>query len=129
MVSAEILKHWQVPVYASVASQCALANKLLADGETLTITNFPSIQALAIPGHTLDHTTYHFSDVVFTGDTLFTAGCGRIFEGTAEMMLGSLQKLAALPNNTRIYCGHEYTEKIYSLRVLLSQAILLFRQD
>jgi len=66
-----------------------------------------------IPAHTSGHVAYHFPSVraVFTGDTLFAAGCGRLFEGDAAQMVASLAKLAALPDDTRVYCGHEYTEK------------------
>ena len=68
-------------------------------------------QIIATPGHTLGHITWHFADdgVAFAGDTLFTLGCGRVFEGTMEQMWASMQKLAALPPETVIYCGHEYT--------------------
>jgi hydroxyacylglutathione hydrolase len=66
---------------------------------------------IATPGHTLGHITWHFDDdrVAFAGDTLFTLGCGRVFEGTMEQMWSSMQKLAALPPETVVYCGHEYT--------------------
>ena len=66
---------------------------------------------IATPGHTLGHITWHFPDdsVAFAGDTLFTLGCGRVFEGTIQQMWNSMQKLAALPANTTVYCGHEYT--------------------
>ena len=64
-----------------------------------------------IPGHTTGHIAYHFYNEkkIFTGDTLFSLGCGRIFEGTYEQMFNSLNKLKKLPKNTEIYCGHEYT--------------------
>jgi hydroxyacylglutathione hydrolase len=67
---------------------------------------------LFIPGHTKGHIAFHFRDskAVFCGDTLFSIGCGRMFEGTPEVMWPSLLKLRALPDDTRIYCGHEYTE-------------------
>ncbi|OGQ78811.1 MAG: hydroxyacylglutathione hydrolase [Deltaproteobacteria bacterium RIFCSPLOWO2_12_FULL_60_19] len=68
-------------------------------------------RVLFIPGHTKGHVAYLFDDNLFCGDTLFTAGCGRLFEGTAEQMHDSLKKLMALPGNTMVYCGHEYTEK------------------
>lgn len=66
---------------------------------------------LFIPGHTTGHIAYYFEqdDAVFTGDTLFSLGCGRLFEGTPKQMWKSLEKLASLPNQTRIFCGHEYT--------------------
>jgi hydroxyacylglutathione hydrolase len=70
-------------------------------------------QAITIPAHTSGHVAYHFPSVraVFTGDTLFAGGCGRLFEGDAAQMMASLARLAALPDDTRVYCGHEYTEK------------------
>ena len=69
------------------------------------------IDVLAVPGHTLGHVAYYLcnSKVVFTGDTLFSLGCGRIFEGDAEMMWHSLDVLRHLPEDTLMYCGHEYT--------------------
>ena len=68
-------------------------------------------RVIETPGHTLGHIVYVFdaAGVAFVGDTLFSLGCGRLFEGTAPMMRQSLEKLAALPDKTRIYCGHEYT--------------------
>ena len=64
-----------------------------------------------IPGHTLGHIAFHFfkEKKIFTGDTLFSLGCGRIFEGTYEQMFNSLNKIKKLPKDTEIYCGHEYT--------------------
>lgn len=70
------------------------------------------IEVIATPGHTLGHICYYFpgAATAFTADTLFAVGCGRIFEGTPAQMHQSLQKLAALPDDTVVYCGHEYTE-------------------
>jgi hydroxyacylglutathione hydrolase len=70
-------------------------------------------RVITIPAHTSGHVAYHFPDAhaVFTGDTLFAGGCGRLFEGDAAQMTRSLAKLTALPPDTRVYCGHEYTEK------------------
>jgi len=67
-------------------------------------------EVLFIPGHTTGHVAYLFENNLFCGDTLFTAGCGRLFEGTPEQMQASLTKLMALPDDTKVYCGHEYTE-------------------
>lgn len=69
------------------------------------------VEVIGTPGHTLGEISYYFPDdaMVFTGDCLFALGCGRIFEGTPEMMWQSLQRLAALPRDTKVYCGHEYT--------------------
>ena len=72
-----------------------------------------SVKILHIPGHTLGHICFFFEKekIVFTGDTLFSLGCGRIFEGDHKQMLTSLNKIKKLPKNTKIYCGHEYTYK------------------
>ena len=72
-----------------------------------------SFEVIFIPGHTKGHIAFYFEDekIVFTGDTLFSLGCGRVFEGTYEQMFSSLNKLKNLPIDTKIYCGHEYTKK------------------
>ena len=82
----------------------------LADGDAVRIGAHAG-RVIAIPGHTLGHIALHFAEarVAFVGDTLFAMGCGRLFEGTAEQMHDSLQRLAALAEDTRLYCGHEYT--------------------
>lgn len=69
-------------------------------------------RVIEVPGHTRGHVAYHFADdhVVFVGDTLFALGCGRLFEGTAAQMWNSLGKLMALPDDTTVYCAHEYTQ-------------------
>src|SRR5205823_5628923 len=65
-----------------------------------------------VPGHTAGHIAFHLADAaaIFTGDTLFAMGCGRLFEGTPADMFGNMQRYAALPDATAVYCGHEYTE-------------------
>ncbi len=68
------------------------------------------VRVLEIPAHTRAHIAFVFDDAVFTGDTMFAMGCGRLFEGTPAMMWASLSKLMALPDATRVYCGHEYTQ-------------------
>src|SRR5579863_158881 len=82
------------------------------DGDTVAVGALKG-RVLGIPAHTNGHVAYHFPQLnaVFTGDTLFIAGCGRVFEGKAQTMVDSLAKLAALPDGTQVYCGHEYTEK------------------
>ena len=85
----------------------------LADGEAFEAAGLHG-RALYIPAHTSGHLAYFFEEngpSVFSGDTLFAAGCGRLFEGSPAQMMSSLAKLAALPDATRVYCGHEYTEK------------------
>jgi hydroxyacylglutathione hydrolase len=71
------------------------------------------VAVISTPGHTAGHVSYHIPDasVAFTGDTLFSLGCGRLFEAGADVMLASLRKLVALPPDTAIYCGHEYTQQ------------------
>ena len=78
-------------------------------------------RVVLIPAHTSGHVAYHFpaEHAVFTGDTLFAGGCGRLFEGDAAQMMASLARLAALPCYTRVYCGHEYTEKNLRFAALL----------
>jgi hydroxyacylglutathione hydrolase len=82
------------------------------DGASIRIGGLEA-RVIGIPAHTNGHVAYYFASMgaVFTGDTLFVGGCGRVFEGNAATMVGSLAKLVALPADTRVYCGHEYTEK------------------
>ncbi len=82
---------------------------LIEDGERLAIAGL-AIDVLAVPGHTLGAVAFAIGDAVFTGDTLFVGGCGRLFEGTAAELHASLtERLGRLPPATRVYCGHEYT--------------------
>jgi hydroxyacylglutathione hydrolase len=85
---------------------------LLNDQETWIHENFEA-KVIYIPGHTLGHICFYFykEKSVFTGDTLFSLGCGRIFEGTYSQMFDSLMKFKKLPEDTKVYCGHEYTKK------------------
>ena len=82
----------------------------VAEGDTVELGEAKA-QVLDIPAHTRAHIAFWFGpeDAVFTGDTMFAMGCGRLFEGTPAQMWTSLNKLAALPGETRVYCGHEYT--------------------
>ena len=84
----------------------------LSDKEIWRKNNFEA-KIYHIPGHTSGHICYHFfkQNILFTGDTLFSLGCGRIFEGTYEQMFTSLQLIKSFPLHTKIYCGHEYTLK------------------
>ncbi len=89
----------------------ALTNPV-ADGDKFKVGSLEA-RVIGIPAHTNGHVAYYFPQLksVFTGDTLFVGGCGRVFEGKAATMVDSLKKLAALPDDTKVYCGHEYTEK------------------
>ena len=84
---------------------------LLKDGQEFKIGNL-NFKTIFIPGHTSGHIAFYFEKekVVFTGDTLFSLGCGRVFEGTYQQMFDSLNKIKSLPEDTKIYCGHEYTK-------------------
>ena len=85
---------------------------MLKDNEKWVFGN-SRVNVMHIPGHTLGHICFYFEKekIIFTGDTLFSLGCGRIFEGTHKQMLKSLEKIKNLPKETKIYCGHEYTYK------------------
>jgi hydroxyacylglutathione hydrolase len=102
------------PVYAPRRERIAQPNVPLTDGETLDVLGL-RFEVIDVPGHTSGHIAYfHAGDggmapIVFCGDTLFSGGCGRLFEGTPAEMLGSLARLAALPGDTRVCCAHEYT--------------------
>ena len=87
-------------------------DQLLNDNQNFKIGN-TSFLAIFIPGHTNGHLAFYSKNekIVFTGDTLFSLGCGRVFEGTNEQMFNSLNKFKKLPLDTKIYCGHEYTKK------------------
>jgi hydroxyacylglutathione hydrolase len=93
------------------------------DGDTLRLGTLTA-RVIFIPAHTTGHIAYYFPDepAVFTGDTLFAGGCGRLFEGDAAMMIGSLSKLLGLPDATRVYFGHEYTEKNLRFALTLEPA-------
>ena len=95
---------------ADEADKIDMLDQNLTDGDSFTFGN-DTVRIILTPGHTLGMINFHFtqSGVVFTGDTLFALGCGRIFEGDANMMWNSLSKLASLPGDTVVYCGHEYT--------------------
>lgn len=92
------------------AAAISLVDERVKEGATVKVGNL-SARVLETPGHTLDHISYVFDEdrALFCADTLFSIGCGRVFEGTYPMMWDSLLKLRALPNDMRVYCGHEYT--------------------
>ncbi len=108
----DMLKFKNVDVYGPVNNISSINNKL-RDGDLFSVIGI-DFKVIEIPGHTLDHIAF-FSEnngnpVLFCGDTLFSSGCGRVFEGTFEQMHKSVLKLKSLPANTKIYAGHEYTQ-------------------
>lgn len=110
-----------IPVYGPSGDHIkGISHPLVANDELEVLGR--NLRVLSVPGHTLDHIAYYMTPgtkasfspaeehpALFCGDTLFAGGCGRLFEGTAEMMYTSLRQIEALPENTRIYCAHEYT--------------------
>ena len=105
-----LLESHRVPVYGPKGEPIATLTRPVAQGDRVEIAEIGvSFTVLGIPGHTRAHIAYYGAGALFCGDTLFACGCGRLFEGSAEQMFASLQKLAALPDDTKVYCGHEYT--------------------
>ena len=106
----ELLAHRRVPVHGPKGEPIATLTHPVAEGDTVSIPELAlALSVLDIPGHTRAHVAYYGAGSLFCGDTLFACGCGRLFEGTPEQMMASLSKLAALPDATKVYCGHEYT--------------------
>ncbi|MEO8417806.1 MAG: hydroxyacylglutathione hydrolase [Methylophilaceae bacterium] len=108
---AVLLQRWPAKVYAPKREQYSFPHQAVEENsivhlETLNL----DLTVMEVPGHTLGHVAYYGANYLFCGDTLFGAGCGRLFEGTPEQMYNSLQRLAKLPENTAVYCTHEYTE-------------------
>jgi hydroxyacylglutathione hydrolase len=114
---AELVAMAKVPVFGPKGEPIPALTHPVGQGDKVEIPGLraattapaPSFDVLDIPGHTRAHVAYYGLESLFCGDTLFACGCGRVFEGTAQQMLDSLTKLAALPDVTRVYCGHEYT--------------------
>ncbi|MEM7289270.1 MAG: hydroxyacylglutathione hydrolase [Pseudomonadota bacterium] len=96
---------------ADEADKIDTLDQTVSDGESFEFGGEP-VRCISTPGHTLGMINYHFpeSSVIFTGDTLFSLGCGRIFEGDPAMMWASMRKLIELAPETQVYCGHEYTQ-------------------
>src|SRR5262249_25812929 len=93
------------------AARIPLVDETVGEGDTVRVGALDA-RVIDTPGHTAGHISYFFpaDKLAFVGDTLFSIGCGRVIAGNPEMMWGSLLKLRALPDDTRFYCGHEYTE-------------------
>ena len=105
----ELLERWPaLPVIAPEDPRIPYASERAVDGARLQVAG-REVRVIAVPGHTSSHVAYLVDGVLFCGDTLFSLGCGRMFEGDAEQMHASLQRLAALPGETLVCCGHEYT--------------------
>jgi hydroxyacylglutathione hydrolase len=106
---AELVARHPVPVYGPTREAAEVVTHPLHDGDRVTVLG-SDFEVLEVPGHTLGHVAYYRKGLLFCGDTLFGAGCGRVFEGTLPQMQASLARLAALPPDTQVYCAHEYTQ-------------------
>ena len=107
---AELARRHDLPVYAPHDERIDVADVRVAEGDSVVLPHADlRFEVWQVPGHTRSHVAYIGAGVVFTGDTLFSLGCGRLFEGSPAQMLASLQRLADLPATTQVCCAHEYT--------------------
>ena len=107
----ELVERFGVPCYAPVDDRIRHASRRVRDGDQVRIDELElDLEVMEIPGHTLTHIAFHGGGWLFCGDTLFSLGCGRLFEGSPAQMLASLERLAGLPGETLVCCGHEYTQ-------------------
>ena len=128
---ADLLRFYgQVPVYASHLSTVPSVTHYVKQEDKVACGSV-LFDVIEIPGHTLDHIAYYGQDSLFCGDTLFSAGCGKVFEGTYSQMYHSLQKIFHLPSQTKIYCGHEYTEAnlVFAKQVEPSNVLITEKQE
>jgi hydroxyacylglutathione hydrolase len=126
-----LLARWNVPVFGPKHETIPGCTQALTEGDEIVVPGVGlALSVLDIPGHTAGHIAFVGDGLVFCGDTLFAVGCGRLFEGTPAQMVSSLDKLAALPDTTQVYCGHEYTlaNLRFALMVEAGSAALQQRQ-
>jgi hydroxyacylglutathione hydrolase len=106
----ELVEKFNAPVYAPAHEVIPGATVKVGEGDKITFADLGlEFAVLNVPGHTAGHIAYFGSGAIFCGDTLFSGGCGRLLGGTAAQLHDSLNRLAALPKNTQVYCTHEYT--------------------
>ncbi|MEE4251938.1 MAG: hydroxyacylglutathione hydrolase [Alcanivoracaceae bacterium] len=132
----ELCERWPVPVYGPKREQIRGLTVALDDGDQVNLPLPPiHLAVIAVPGHTLGQIAYYCEQpdapLLFCGDSMFSAGCGRLFEGTPEQMMASLDRLCALPERTLVYCTHEYTESNLSFArsILPNDPALIRRQQ
>ena len=107
----QLLERYPMPVYGPPNEGIADLSNVVVEGDQVSLQKLDcELDVIEVPGHTRGHVAYYMNGALFCGDTLFTGGCGRLFEGTPEQMYQSLKKIAALPASTQVYCAHEYTE-------------------
>lgn len=108
--AAELAAETGASIHAPADERIPIAHARVGEGDRVQLADPEfAFDVIEIPGHTRSHIAYHGHGLLFCGDTLFSVGCGRMFEGTAAQMLASLDRLADLPGETRVCCGHEYT--------------------
>lgn len=107
----ELLEKYQATVFGPDDSRIPFVDRVCREGDRVRLEELNAeFRVLEVPAHTRTHIAYYGENALFSGDTLFSVGCGRFFEGTADDMQTALDKLAALPAETRNYCAHEYTQ-------------------
>ena len=104
----QLKKATDAKVYGPASETIPARDVALKDHDRINVLGW-DFEVIAVPGHTLGHIAFYHEGALFCGDTLFAAGCGRLFEGTPEQMHTSLKRLASFPEDTRVYCTHEYT--------------------
>ena len=117
-----LTNRYDVPVYGPVNNRIEGITHELKENDSISVFN-EEFKIFEVPGHTLDHIAYYSESsqkLLFCGDTLFSGGCGRLFEGTPAQMLDSLQKLKSLSSETLVYCTHEYTESNLNFTVVVN---------
>lgn len=105
----DLLHRYPVPVYGPWDERITMVDQRVSEGDIIRLGEEVALRVLDTPGHTRVHACYYGDGLLFSGDTLFAGGCGRLFEGTPQQMHASLEKIAVLPDETLVYCAHEYT--------------------
>jgi len=121
---ARLKRVFDCPVYAPDDPRIPVKDVIVGDNDEIKVAPWEQpFQVLHVPGHTLTHVAYVTEGLLFCGDTLFSMGCGRLFEGSPAQMWQSLQRLAALPGDTRVCCAHEYTLSSLPSRIDTERAL------
>ena len=106
---ATLVSRHGCPVYGAADPRLPQVTEVVGDGDRIRVAGFPEILVWHVPGHTRSHLAFLLPGAIFVGDTLFGAGCGRVFEGETRELHDSLQRIATLPDSTLVFCAHEYT--------------------
>jgi len=127
---AELLEKYPAKVFGPDDRRIPFNKQICREGDLVSLPGLDAnFRVLEVPAHTSSHIAFFGENALFSGDTLFSIGCGRLFEGTADDMQKSLDKLAALPTDTKVYCAHEYTQSscAFALQVEPENTALLAR--